>query len=175
MFQKILCAVDGSGHSNKALDLAIDMAKKYDAELFLLHIINRQENSEALQHFAAVEGLSHNVNTEIQRHQSINYRVGLAPGSAYQDSGISSDLLVEVGQYILDGAKDRAARNDVKKVSAWLEDGDPADRILGYIDKGNIDCVLMGSRGLSNVKGLFLRSVSHKVANRSSCTCISVK
>jgi len=31
MFNKILCPTDGSDHAYKALDLAIDMAKKYDA------------------------------------------------------------------------------------------------------------------------------------------------
>lgn len=175
MFQKILCAVDGSDHSKKALDIAIDMAKKYDAELILLHILDRQQDRSELQHFAAVEGLAQNVNTEIQRLQSIEYPIGLTPGSTYQDPGISSNLLVEVGQYFLDKAKDRAELKNLKKVSTRLEDGDPADRILGYINKENIDCVILGSRGLNNVKGLFLGSVSQKVASRSPCTCISVK
>lgn len=38
-----------------------------------------------------------------------------------------------------------------------------------------IDCVVMGSRGLSELQGLFLGSVSHKVANHAPCTCITVK
>ena len=34
---------------------------------------------------------------------------------------------------------------------------------------------MLGSRGLSDATALFLGSVSHKVANRASCTCITVK
>ena len=62
MFKKILCPTDGSDHAYKALDLAIDMAKKYDAELVLLHVPHRSENIEALRRFAEIEGLAPHVN-----------------------------------------------------------------------------------------------------------------
>lgn len=35
----IVLAVDGSDPSNRALDMAIDMASKFDAELSLLHVL----------------------------------------------------------------------------------------------------------------------------------------
>jgi nucleotide-binding universal stress UspA family protein len=175
MFNNILCSSDGSDHSNKALDLAIDLAKKYDARLVILHVPHRSENIDALQRFAEVEGLTKHVNKEIQRLQSRDDRIDLAAGSVFQDSGISPRLLVEVGQHILDGAKGRAERKGLENIDARLESGDPADKILRCIDEENIDCVVMGSRGLNNIKGLFLGSVSHKVANRAPCTCITVK
>jgi nucleotide-binding universal stress UspA family protein len=130
---------------------------------------------DALQRFAEIEGLAQHVNTEIKRQQSMDDRIDLAAGGAFQDSGISPRLLVEVGQKILDGAKARAERKGLENVDARLEGGDPADRILLCIDEENIDCVIMGSRGLNRLKGLFLGSVSHKVANRAPCTCIAVK
>lgn len=175
MFSKILCSTDGSDHSNKALNLAIDLAKKYDARLVVLHAPHRSENIDALQRFAEVEGLTKHVNTEIQRLQSRDDRIDLAAGSAFQDAGVSPRLLIEVGQHILDGAKGHAQQKGLDNVETRLESGDPADRILHCIDDENIDCVVMGSRGLSNVKGLFLGSVSHKVANRAACTCITVR
>ena len=175
MFNKILCSTDGSDHSNKALDLAIDLAKKYDARLVILHVPHRSENIYSLQRFAEIEGLAQHVNTEIQRLQSRDGKIDLATVSAFQDSGISPRLLVEVGQHILDGAKGHAERKGLENVDARLESGDPADEILRCINEENIDCVIMGSRGLNDLKGLFLGSVSHKVANRASCTCIAVK
>ena len=175
MFKKILCPTDGSDHAYKALDLAIDMVKKYDAKLVILHVPHRSENIEALRRFVEIEGLAPHVNKEIDRLRSIDYRISVATDSTFQDSAISPRLLIEIGHHIVGGAKGRAERNGLENVNALLEVGDPADRILKCIDKENIDCVIMGSRGLSDFKGLFLGSVSHKVANRAPCTCIAVK
>ena len=175
MFTRILCSTDGSDHSSKALDLAIDLAQKYDTSLIIMHVPHRSENIDALQRFAEFEGLAQPVNTEMKRLQSMDDRVSLATGSAFQESAVSPRLLVDIGQHILDGAKSRAEKKGLADVDARIEGGDPADSILRCIDDENIDCVVMGSRGLSNIKGLFLGSVSHKVANHAACTCITVK
>jgi nucleotide-binding universal stress UspA family protein len=175
MFKKILCPTDGSNHAFKALDLAIDMAKKYDAALVILHVPHRSENIDALQRFAEIEGLTKHVNAEVNRLKAMDYRIAVATDAAFQDSGISPRLLIEIGEHIIEGAKGRAEDNGLEDVTARLEPGDPADRILELIDAENIDCVIMGSRGLNDLKGLFLGSVSHKIANRAPCTCIAVK
>ncbi|MDH3763371.1 MAG: universal stress protein [Gammaproteobacteria bacterium] len=175
MFNKILCPTDGSDHAYKALDLAIDMAKRYDAELVILHVPHGSENIEALRRFAEIEGLAPHVNKEIDRLESMDYRISVATESAFQDSGISPRVLIDVGHHIIKQAKRHAERNGVENINTLLEGGDPADRILKCIDSEKIDCVIMGSRGLNDLKGLFLGSVSHKVANRAPCTCIAVK
>jgi len=175
MFKKILCSTDGLDHSAKALDLAIDMAQKNDAALVLLHVLHQRGNMGALQRYAEIAGLANHANTELQRLQSMDDRINLAAGSAFQESGISPRLLVEVGQRLLDGAQRKASEGGVKNVVARLGGGDPADSILRCIDEENIDCVIMGSRGLNDLKSLFLGSVSHKVTNRAPCTCIAVK
>lgn len=175
MFKKILCSIDGSDHADKALNLAIDLTRKYDALLIILHVLSRSENIDALQRFAEVEGLAKHVNTETKRQLSMDDRINLATGSSFQDSEISSSLLVKIGQHVLDGAKNRAEQKDLKNIDARFESGDPANSILRCINEENIDCVVMGSRGLSNIKGLFRGSVSHKVANLAPCTCITVK
>jgi nucleotide-binding universal stress UspA family protein len=38
MFEKILLAVDGSEHSAKAVDVAGDLARRYDGEVVVLHV-----------------------------------------------------------------------------------------------------------------------------------------
>jgi hypothetical protein len=43
--QRILVALDGSEHSDKALDLASDIAGKYGAELVLLHVMSDKSRS----------------------------------------------------------------------------------------------------------------------------------
>lgn len=38
MFEGILVAVDGSRHSDLAFDIALEMARKFDSTLFVLHV-----------------------------------------------------------------------------------------------------------------------------------------
>ena len=175
MFNKILCPADHSEHSGKALRMAIDMAKQHDAELVLVHVLHRDLNVGDLQRFAEVEHLADHVKQEVNRLQAVDGRIDLGIGSSFQDPGVSPRLLAEVGQHILDDAARDAKDEGLRKVKTRLLDGDPADRILECTGEEGADCIVMGSRGLSDLKGLFLGSVSHKVANRAHCTCIVVK
>lgn len=174
MFKKILCPTDGSYHANKALDLAIDLADKYAAELVILHVPQPSANVDALKRFAEVEGLAPQINTEMDRLKTMDFRTP-PTDTAFREASISPRVLIEIGRYVVDGAKARAAARGVEKVEAHIETGDPADRILDCIETEGVDCVVMGSRGLNDLKGLFMGSVSHKVSNRAPCTCISVK
>ena len=38
MFEKVLLAIDGSAHSDKAVPVAIDIAKKSNGEVVVLHV-----------------------------------------------------------------------------------------------------------------------------------------
>ncbi|ARM75701.1 universal stress protein [Acidianus manzaensis] len=40
MFKHILVAYDGSSHAKKALDIAIDLAKKYEAKLDVIEVVD---------------------------------------------------------------------------------------------------------------------------------------
>ena len=42
MFSKILVGLDAWDYSLKALDLAMDLAKKYQSQLVLVHVFMRQ-------------------------------------------------------------------------------------------------------------------------------------
>lgn len=175
MFKKILCPLDGSTHADQALALAIDMAKKYEASLVLLHVLLRNVDSSGLRRFAEVEGLARHVEPEMSRLRAMNDRLDITVGGAYEDTVVPSRVLVEIGQHVIDVAKSHAEQQGVKDVSTHIVDGDPAKQILRCIEDQKADCVIMGSRGLSDVKGLLLGSVSHKVANHATCTCITVK
>ena len=120
MFKKILCPTDGSGHANKALNLAIDLVDKYDAELVILHVPQPSANVSALKRFAEVEGLAPQVNTEMDRLQTLDFR---APptDTAFLESSISPRLLVEIGRYVVDGAKTRASAGGVERVEGLIE------------------------------------------------------
>jgi len=61
------------------------------------------------------------------------------------------------------------------KIKTLALEGDPGNTIIEYCQDNNIDLVVMGSRGLSGIKELFLGSVSHHVVQKSSCPVMIVK
>lgn len=173
MFKKILCAIDGSDHAGKALELAVDLARKYDAQLLLLHILLRNVDAPELQRFAEIEGLTKTVTPEVDRLRVVDSRTEILRVGEIES--ISTGVLANIAEHIADSARQEAEGAGVENVSVAVLDGDPAKRILEYAKRQDVDCIVMGHRGLSDVKSLLLGSVSQKVSNQAPCTCIAVK
>ena len=173
MIKNILCALDGSSHAEKALDLAIDLAQKFDARLILFHVLMRNLDSEEIRRFTEVEGLTQESVAEVNRLQTVDGRVEV--GLPYEAKAIPSDMLVKLAQHILKSAQADAEAKGVSNTTIVMGDGEPAARILACAKQENIDCIIMGSRGLSNIQALLEGSVSRKVSNRAACTTIAVR
>jgi nucleotide-binding universal stress UspA family protein len=54
-------------------------------------------------------------------------------------------------------------------------EGDPAQIIIDFAKDGDFDAIVIGNRGLGNIKGFLLGSVSGKVCQETDRTCITVK
>jgi nucleotide-binding universal stress UspA family protein len=67
-----------------------------------------------------------------------------------------------------------AKERGVENVSDVIEDGDPTEQILRHAETAT-NLIVMGSRGLSDLKGLLMGSVSHRVSQPSSCTRVTVR
>jgi len=86
--------------------------------------------------------------------------------SFFYESGMTMDLqedLLKRSTEIL--AKAKALCADMGDMVETLAlEGYPAAKIIDYVEKNDIDLVVMGSHGMSGFKRLFLGSVTHKVA-----------
>ncbi|TFH42627.1 MAG: universal stress protein [Lysobacterales bacterium] len=173
MFKTILCPIDGSDHANKALALAIDLARRYDARLRVLHVLLRNVDAPELKRFAEIEGLSRTVASEINRLMGVDSRAEIVRLRDLQT--MSTGVLVDIAEHIVAAAKVEAENKGVGDVSVAVLDGDPTKRILEYAGQEHADCIVMGSLGLSDITALLLGSVSQKVSYLSACTCIAVK
>ncbi len=80
-----------------------------------------------------------------------------------------------VAEKVLAEAKRSARSAGVSDIAIETAQGDAADQILEYAKRVSADLIVMGSRGLSDIKGLLMGSVSHKVCQRSDCSCITIK
>jgi len=55
------------------------------------------------------------------------------------------------------------------QVKSVIVTGDPAEQIVNYADKKNIDLIIMGTRGRSAIKRWVLGSVADKVVSATTC------
>ena len=78
------------------------------------------------------------------------------------------------GQEILKNSETQAKALGITAEYALLT-GNPADEILKYAANKNIDLIVMGSRGLSDIRAFFLGSVSKRVSQRAVCPVLIVK
>ena len=148
MVSHILVAVDGSSHADRAVEFAADLAVKYEAVLTVLNVVSYASTFPlALGGYAELEGL-------------------------YAES---RSLLQTAGEKIVGSAAERARGLGVAKVFTTVELGSPAQTICETANSTGVDVVVMGRRGLGDFSGLFLGSVTHKVAHAADCTVITVK
>lgn len=60
-------------------------------------------------------------------------------------------------------------------LTSLIIEGDPAKEILKYAEQNNIDHIVIGPRGLGNIQGVFLGSVSSKIIHSTKCPVTLVK
>ena len=60
-------------------------------------------------------------------------------------------------------------------VKSVFEVGSPGPAVLAVAKKYNADLIVMGSRGLGLLKGIFLGSVSSYVTSHATCPVLIVK
>ena len=147
MMKAILVATDASAASNRAVDLAADLANKYDASLNILHVIRDMQLPPELRNMAEVEKIQ----------------------------GARTDVLRFVANKILNDARERAKKQGAKKILTTTGEGDPATAVLDHAKEKGVDLIVLGTRGLGQVKGMLLGSVSRKVANLSGINCLIIK
>ena len=142
MYKRLLVAVDGSEQSYKALDHAVNIAKKFGSELTLLAVVP----TTIVPCF-------------------LNERFGMIP----KDLVLHQDKMMAIYKNILmdAGAKVRFEHPNLN-VSTILREGRPSTNIVDVAENDGYDLIIMGSRGIGGITGWILGSNSYMVVD--SCT-----
>ena len=176
MFNCILVPIDGSFHADKAAGIAGDLASKHGSDVVLLHVIDPSRLTEEDERMAEVE----HVGTRGHEQYPWVANVPAELGAMLQpdESTLQRERMLEyLAEKIVRASVGRLTEQGVDKdrVRVLFKNGKPVKRILETIGDEKIDCVVMGSRGLSDVVGVLEGSVSHRVAHHADCTVVTVK
>jgi nucleotide-binding universal stress UspA family protein len=148
VFAKIGVAIDGSDSSDKALELAIRLARIHQSKLFILNVVTLPvlygESSSAALSSSVVQ--------------------------AFFDDALKS------ARRLLNRASKRSERAGVDTETVLIDNYTSITQaITDYIVKEKVDLMVVGSRGLSGFKKLLLGSVSSGVASHATCSVLIVK
>ncbi|MBA2780148.1 universal stress protein [Billgrantia kenyensis] len=146
MYKSILVPVDGSAGAKKALEVACLLAKQADASLHILHIPE-----------------------ELAHETTLVWGIGAIAIEA------SRKEREDIGKQVVDKAAEAARAQGVSQVETVIGQGDPARTIVSESRRRGVEAIVMGSRGLSDLRGLVVGSVSHKVSHVAECTVITVR
>lgn len=148
--QRILVAVDGSKPSIDAGTQAIDIAKRFDAELIALYVVSPDVRYNYLE-------------------DVITPRLPKALKDVVM-------LAMQRGEKHVDKVKQKASEKNVKvKTDVVIGISSVVKEIIEYAEKNRIDMIIIGSRGLSGIKKMLLGSVASGVVTYAHCPVLVAK
>jgi len=158
MFERILVPLDGSDHSFRALDAAIQIAKKFTGKITLVHV--------------------YHVSAEVD----VNYEASQEPGVPGTGVPVMTASEVskldryasEAGNGILSEGKRRVEAEKVEAETALIE-GNAVEEVSRMAEEGKFGLIVIGARGISHVRELFLGSVTESIMHHASCPILVVK
>jgi nucleotide-binding universal stress UspA family protein len=154
LFQKILVPLDGSEHSLKALDVAIEMAKKFGGKITLVHVYS----------MAGVPGVM----------PEPSMATAGVPVMTAPDVSRLVEAARKAGSRILEDGEQRVKAEKVE-VNKLLEEGHTVQEIIRVAKEGNFELIVMGARGISHIREMLLGSVSDGVMHHVACPVLVVK
>jgi len=151
-FERILVPSDLSKCARKALGLAISLAVRYDAELFLLYVDDARPDSGAWKSHASTQAEISALEDNEQKLRDIYLEVATEVSEATGLPEINSDRLrFRVGA------------------------GKPPREILAASEDARIDLIVMGTHGRTGIKEIFVGSTTERVVERATCNVLTVK
>ncbi len=144
-FQKILCPIDFSDPSYRALATADELARRYNGELNVLHVVPPVPLVE------------------------------LPPGSgtvAFDVKKYESELLTSYRKTLDEAlAQYVDSTSDLKR---FIELGDPAHEIVVLAEKIHCDVIVIATHGRTGLRRFLFGSVAEAVVRRSPCAVLTI-
>ncbi len=149
MMEKVLLILSNARTSSKAVDYAIDLAKKKNATLIALFIIEKEVVSEVFETFSDIGFIGDKPSTKLTQVMMREFRQ-----RGYEELQLVEDL---------------AAEQNVT-VEPIIEEGDFLGKALWVIDKYDISSAVAIKKKRSAIASYFIKSQVLKLEEQVTCT-----
>jgi nucleotide-binding universal stress UspA family protein len=150
---KILIPIDGSSSSQNALEIAGSTFVVEDAELTIMHVIEKAWLRL---------GLEQEWPAEFERPYAE------AAEQPETEKLFATELRREAEEIVEEGRTHFSSRS--LAVDSRIVEGNPANEILREAEIGDYDLIVLGATGVSDLKHTILGSTSFKVASYAPCS-----
>ena len=155
MFKKILVPLDGSEHSLRALEIAVQIAKKFEAKITLIHVY------------------SVGIRPVVMPEPTTLTPIGV-PVMAPTDVSKVAEATRKAGAAILADGEEKVKAEGIE-VETLLKEGHSVQEIVKTAKEGSFDLIVIGARGISKIREIILGSVSDGVVHNAPCPVLVVK
>jgi len=155
LFERILVPLDGSEHSLRALRIAIQIAKRFDGKITLLHVYSVGVRPIVMPEPTTLTPPS-------------------VPIMAPADFSKVVEAARKAGNTILADGENKVKAEGVQ-VETLLREGRTVQEILKVARNSKCDLIVMGARGISKIREMLLGSVSDGVIRNAPCPVLVTK
>jgi len=155
LFEKILVPLDGSEHSSRALEIAIQIAKKFDGKITLVHV-----------YAVGVRPIVMSEPTTLTPPS--------IPIMASADFSKVVEAARKAGNTILANGENKVKAEGVQ-TETLLKEGHTVQEVLETAKDGKFNLIVMGARGVSKIREILLGSVSDGVIRNAPCPVLVTK
>ncbi|MCS7102325.1 MAG: universal stress protein [Candidatus Korarchaeum sp.] len=153
MFSKILVPMDGSDHSFKALEVAIEIAKRFGSKLTVLYV-------SSLSFIPLVAPETPFIASMPIVNPSEFIRLRDAESKAAEELLSRAEVMV---------------REQGVEVGRMRREGHVVQEIVRAAKEGGYELIVMGTKGTSGIKELLLGSVAEGVVRHAPCSVLVVR
>src|SRR5208282_135656 len=147
--RRILLPTDGSECAGRAANVAIEVARRFEAEIVVLYVIAVPATA------VAKAGVSYGHEVALKEYFD----------SAHKEADKIVDEVIRLAK-----AKDVKATRLIRDYAVSV-----VETILDEETKSNVDLIVLGTRGLTRFKKLLIGSVSSGVLQHAQCSVLIVR
>jgi nucleotide-binding universal stress UspA family protein len=155
VFHKILVPLDGSEHSDRALETALQIATKFDGKVTLLHVYSVTVTPVVIPEPTTLNPTGVPIATSAEVSKMV-------------------DAARDAGKKILADAEKKVREKNVE-VETLLREGNSSQEIVKTAKEGQFDLIVIGARGVHRIRDLLMGSVTEGVVKHASCPVLVVK
>ena len=156
MFNKILVAIDHSTISRKVFEAGLSLAKTTGASLMLLHVLSPEDKDypppfiySGLEYESSAQPILEAYQEKVQKFEQQELEFLRSLSKEATQAGVATEF-TQTSDY-------------------------PGRKICEKAQKWSADLILVGSRGLTGMKEMFLGSISNYVTHHALCSVLIVR